>query len=182
MMDPERIVESHLNCVRWTIARYIRVNEEVCGLEYDDLYREGCVALCRAAASFREDQGVQFHTYAIPVIRNHLMDYCRRVQSRTVPTVPLEKLDLPPEGRPDCDSGVFVRQVLDYGKRAYSGVAKLGIEAIELKIAGYTGADIARLYGVKPNQVGAWISRAAKKLRRDMFPDEINEGTYEKAS
>ena len=68
--------------------------------------------------------------------------------------------------------------LLDRCKKAYSGVARLGIEALEWKINGYSSADIARLYGVKPNHVGAWISRAAKKLRkdaaiRDFFPDMV---------
>lgn len=58
-------------------------------------------------------------------------------------------------------------QLLEHGRRSYSGVAKLGIEAMELKVKGYSGADIAEMYGVEQRQVGAWISRAAQKLRRD---------------
>ena len=46
---------------------------------------------------------------------------------------------------------------------------RLGVEALELKIAGYSGTDIAKLYGVQPNHVGAWISRAAQKLKKDLF-------------
>jgi len=70
---------------------------------------------------------------------------------------------------PPDNGDLFVEQVLDYGKRTYSGVARLGVEALELKIAGYSGADIADLYGVKSNHVGAWISRAIKKLKKDVF-------------
>lgn len=76
----------------------------------------------------------------------------------------------------DSVGNLFVEQVLEYGKRTYSGVAKLGVEALELKIAGYSGTDIAKLYGVQPNHVGAWISRAAKKLKKDVFLVE-NGGT-----
>ena len=46
-----------------------------------------------------------------------------------------------------------------------SGVVRLGLEAMELKVKGMTGQEIAALYGVKPNHVGAWISRAAQRLR-----------------
>ena len=67
------------------------------------------------------------------------------------------------------ESSLYVEQVLEYGKRMYSGVARLGVEALELKIAGYSGTDIAKLYGVQPNHVGAWISRAAQKLKKDLF-------------
>ena len=180
MNDRDQLIETHLNCVRWTIKRYISVNASICGLEYDDLYQEGCIALWKAAETFDEQQGAQFHSYAISVIRNHLLDYCRHIQSQTVQTDSLDKLDgeTARSGASawDSDSNLFVEQVLEYGKRTYSGVARLGVEALELKIAGYSGSDIAELYGVKPNHVGAWISRATRKLKKDVFSVE-NGGT-----
>ena len=57
--------------------------------------------------------------------------------------------------------------LLEHGRRTCTGVARLGVEALALKVKGYTGADIARMYHTKPNHVGAWISRAAEKLRGD---------------
>ena len=47
-----------------------------------DVYKrqqEGCVALCHAAASYHG--GTSFKTYAITVIRNHLIDCCRKQTS-----------------------------------------------------------------------------------------------------
>lgn len=52
-------------------------------------------------------------------------------------------------------------------KRQYAGTARLGIEAIEWKVKGLSGAEIAKMYGVKPNLVGAWISRAAGRLKKN---------------
>lgn len=52
-------------------------------------------------------------------------------------------------------------------KRQYTGTARLGIEAIEWKVKGLSGAEIAKMYGVRPNLVGAWISRAAQRLRQN---------------
>jgi len=180
MTRRDQLMEDHLNCVHWTILHFVRANRGICGLEYDDLYQEGCLALWFAAGSFDERKGTQFRSYAISVIRNHLIDYCRHIRSQTVPTVPLEKWDAEAaRGNvpfPGSDGDLFVEQVLAYGKRTYSGVARLGVEALELKIAGYSGADIARLYQTTPNNVGAWISRAGKKLKKDLFPVE-NPGT-----
>lgn len=178
MKNRDQFIEDHLNCVHWVIRRFISSNESVCGLEYDDLYQEGCIALWRAAETFDDQQGARFHSYAISVIRNHLLDYCRKIQRRTAPVVSLETWDAEMartgEAAWDGESSLFVEQVLEYGKRTYSGVARLGVEALELKIAGYSGTDIARLYDVQPNHVGAWISRAAQKLKKDMFSVEIS--------
>ena len=51
------LVEENLSLVGQTIARHIRYNEDICGMGADDLYQEGCWALCRAAAYQR--QGLQ---------------------------------------------------------------------------------------------------------------------------
>ena len=84
--------------------------------------------------------------------------------------VPLEDVETVRSIAPawDGDSSLFVEQVLEYGKRTYSGVAKLGVEALELKVKGLDGVDIARMYHTTPNNVGAWISRAAQKIRKDI--------------
>ena len=38
------------------------------GMEYDDLYRAGCMGLVKACDHFDENRGVCFSTYAVPVI------------------------------------------------------------------------------------------------------------------
>lgn len=174
----QALVEKHMQVVHWAIHRCIDVNEGLYGMGYDDLYQEGCEALCHAAASYDAQAGVQFATYASTVIRNHLLDHCRSLQAkcRKAPVVSLDECG--EGGAPrDClvsydDTDrqmdrLCLAQLLEHGRRNYTGTALLGIEAMELKVKGYTGTDIARLYGVKPTLVGAWISRAAEKLRKD---------------
>lgn len=176
--EQRTLAERNLHLVRWTVQKYISIREEVEGLGFEDLCQEGAVALCHAAATYQAGP-VQFKTYAVPVIRNHLVDHCRRITARqkNMPTLSLDapldedkppsQLPLAPDITKEWDSELYVSRVLEHGKRTYSGVAKLGVEALELKIKGYSGADIARLYHTKPNHVGAWISRAAEKLRSD---------------
>ena len=36
-----------------------------------------------------------------------------------------------------------------------------------MKCRGHTGVEIAARYGVRPNHVAAWISRATKMLREE---------------
>lgn len=57
--------------------------------------------------------------------------------------------------------------LLESRKQDYSGIARLGIEALELKIKGNRIKEIAQMYGVPPSHVGAWISRSVEKLRKD---------------
>lgn len=38
------------------------------GLEYDDLFQAGCVGLTKAVDGFEPERGLQFSTYAVPVI------------------------------------------------------------------------------------------------------------------
>lgn len=56
-------------------------------------------------------------------------------------------------------------ELLSSASKDFSGVSKLGTEALGLKVQGYTISEIAALYHAPPSHVGAWISRAAQKLR-----------------
>ena len=91
-INQQAIVEQNLDIVRSCVLRCIDINESVCGMGYDDLYQEGCVALCHAAASYDSGAGAQFSTYAAAVIRNHLLDHCRYIQAkrRSAPMISLD--------------------------------------------------------------------------------------------
>ncbi len=52
-----RRVEDHLALVEQVLRRSIKTNETVDGMGHDDLYQEGCIALCRAAVSYRRKWG-----------------------------------------------------------------------------------------------------------------------------
>ena len=182
--EQQLLVEQNLSLVDRAISRYIQTNECVCGLGYEDLYQEGCVALCRAAATY-DGVSAKFSTYATTLTRNHLLDCCRMAgaRRRNLPSVPLDAEDdgsppVPEPSVPDDADALTDRldtaALLERCKRRYSGVARLGVEALELKMQGFSGADIARLCHTKPSHVGAWISRAAQKIRKD-FPFAVEK-------
>ena len=174
-------VEDHLALVEQVLRRSIKTNETVDGMGHDDLYQEGCIALCRAAVSYREEMGA-FPAYARTVIRNYLLDRCREIQSARK-NLPLLSLDAFSEmGAPepvspfhteDLISDVSSSTLLSHFKNRYHGTARIGIEAMELRVRGYSCADIAKLYQKKPNYIGACISRAAEKLRRERIVREF---------
>ena len=173
------LVAQNLAVVHWVIHDYIHVNPSICGLEYDDLFQEGCICLCKAAITYQDDEAAQFPTYAKRVIRNGLFDYCKKICEKHKNDSRLtlgEHGELAADGKMlfpttnDFDTQLSLLEtlsLLEASKQDYDGVARLGIEALALKIQGMCVTDIARLYRVPPSHVGAWISRAISKLRSD---------------
>ena len=192
--EQQVLVEQHMDLVGGVISRHNRTNEGVYGLGRDDLSQERALALCRAAATYN-GTSAQFSTYAAAVIRNHLLDCCKaaNTQQKHLCSLPVgsgfaddEHPPSIPEPSVEDKTDSLIDQIdmtalLAHYKREYSGVAQLGIEAIELKIRGYSGADIARLYHTEPNHVGAWISRAKAKLKKDGAFRHLCSGAVEKS-
>lgn len=173
--EQQELVENNLSLVYWVIMESIHVNETIYGFGYEDLYQEGCIWLCHAATTYNPARSL-FPTYARKIVRNGLLSYCRQMCSRqrrfTYLTVGLHgelladgELVTPPD---DFHVQVNMIETLDLlasAEKKYQGVTKLGIEALKLK--GMSVSEIADLYHVPPPHVGAWISRATQKLRKD---------------
>jgi len=90
--DAQRaLVEDTLPVARWTVRKYIASNENIVGLSLEDLHQEAYLALCGAASTYN-DRHAQFSTYAVTVIHNHLIDYCRRIYSgnQNLPTLSID--------------------------------------------------------------------------------------------
>ena len=47
------------------------------GIEYEELFSAGCVGLVKAANNFDEERGLQFSTYAVPVIMGEIKQLFR---------------------------------------------------------------------------------------------------------
>ena len=185
LTDEQRcLVAEHMSVVHWVIMSNIHVNERIYGFNYDDLFQEGCVWLCRAAVSYDESLS-QFSTYAKKVVCNGLLSYCRGMCDKQRH---FTRLELGEHGELTADGAVFhhadefsahismleTLALLESTKQDYSGIARLGIEALELKLKGSSIKEIAQIYDVPSSHVGAWISRSAKKLRKDQkFLDSI---------
>ena len=80
---------------------------------------------------------------------------------------------VPPAAAPSDVDAAKRDTLLSHFRNRYHGTARLGIEAMELRVRGYSCADIAKLYQKKPNYIGACISRAAEKLRRERLVREF---------
>lgn len=73
----------------------------------------------------------------------------------------------------DINDSIFSEEPMST-KKTHKGAVLKGIEAIELRIKGYTGAEIAQMYGVKNNNVTSWISKAVAVLNAE-HPEYVIE-------
>lgn len=173
--EQKNLVEANLSIVYWIIRQDISVNEAVYGFEYDDLYQEGCLLLCHAAITYDAER-TKFSTYAKKVVRNGLLSYCRKMYAEQKYFMQLSSDEngellnrYPARHQPDTfalRAGTMeTLELLTSATKDFSGVSKLGTEALALKAQGYTTSEIAALCHAPPSHVGAWISRAAQKLR-----------------
>ena len=177
--DQQEMVEQHLDLVSIIIRKYIGTNEQIRGLEYEDLYQCGCLALCKAAYYY--DGRVKFETFAGTVIRNVLLDECRKAKSIYSHSLSYDASVDPDDDDGDTFAGMLgdtydmtdrlfseeLMSIVQTAKKTHKGAVLKGIEAIELRIKGYTGAEIAQMYGVKNNNVSSWISKAVVVLKRE---------------
>ena len=74
----QKLVEGNLDLADILLRTKIRPNETIRGMEFEELYQCGCLALCRAAATY--DHSTQFRTYASRVLYNAMIDQCRTAQ------------------------------------------------------------------------------------------------------
>ena len=174
LTDAQRsMVEANMDVVRWAIRTSIQVNEQLYGFGYDDLFQEGCIWLCKAAAAY-DPGGASFPTYAQKVVENGLRTYCRLQRSKERRCFPVSEIfDTEADGVMASGIRSFQEQlaevdalsILESAKQQYDGVARLGIEAMQLKFIGLSNTDIAAHYGIKANYLGAAVHRAAERLK-----------------
>lgn len=176
----QRMVEENLNIVDIILHTKIHANHTIPGMEYDDLYSVGCLALCKAAETFTGQ--TKFATYASKVVYHAMIDECRSVLTRQNRSLSFNSTvdedgddsfevflgeEEPIDTNLICDE---LMAIVDQAKHTYKGAVLKGVEAIELQIKGYTGKEIAAMYGVTDNHVTSWISKARELLRRQ-YPE-----------
>ena len=158
-----RLVEAYMALVETVIRRHIAVRPEIPGLEHDNLFQVGSLALCRAAQ--RYDGRCQFSTFSYTVVKNSLLDHCRSIMGKSGRTIALEQSDDEDGGSlldriadrqsvPDTVEARDLLQALAKAGKRYRGIARKGVQALEL-------------YSVRSNVVAAWVSRARQMLKKE---------------
>lgn len=169
--EQQTVVQLNLYLVDAVIWTRIQTDERVVGLSYEDIRQEGNLLLCKAAQTYNPERA-KLSTYASKVIYNGLVSHCKRInnqQSHISPISLTESSDRMDLKKDEQLQNRIVQLELDslltaYA-REYTGVTRLGVEALILKTYGMGVTEIARLYRVPPSHIGAWIFRAKNKLK-----------------
>lgn len=178
--EQQTVVQSNMFLVDAVIRTRIHTDESVVGLSYEDVRQEGYLLLCKAAQTHNPDRA-KLSTYANKVIYNGLISHCRRInkQESHISSISLtenpDRLDLKQDEQfENRIAQMELDSLLAAYAEEYTGITRLGIEALALKANGMGVAEIARLYQVQPSHIGAWISRAKSKLKTNkQFLEDI---------
>ena len=91
MTEQERaLVETHMGLVETVLQKHITPRPDVPGMEHDDLFQVGSLALCLAAQ--RYDGRCKFSTFAYVVVKNSLIDHCRKAMGKYGVPISAEKI------------------------------------------------------------------------------------------
>jgi RNA polymerase sigma factor (sigma-70 family) len=171
-----QLIIDNLDLVDKVIRSRIHLRSTSVLMTFEDLQGVGREALCRAALRYKPQLGA-FAPFASRCIYNALIDHCKNENAIGRATSDCEDDELHEAAAerafaysPDYESiidSLTAEQILARLKQQYTGVVKLGIEAIELKLLGVRSSEIAARYGTTVNNVNAWISKARKKLQTE---------------
>ena len=167
----DALVLENLDLVNWVIRTRISIPNRPL-LTYDDFYAIGCEAICRAALKYQPDMGA-FAPFACRYIYNAIVDHCRAMNYRLERNVEISEdenaslLDMLTCTSVDFDETVTdatAMSALAACKEKYNGVARKGVEAIELKLKGYEATEIAKHYDTRARATAIVIQDFCESL------------------
>lgn len=179
--DEKQLAEQYLHLVPQMVSALTRSYSNLSMDETEELTQAGYLALCRSAMNYRT--GRPFAPYAKAAIRHAIYDYWRDCRRRSQRFCSLDAM-LEKKSEPD-----FIRTVpsaLGTASEAEtrnqsgecskfwhlleeqnSGILKKGLIALRMQQQGYKSTDLAKVYGVPPNHIRAWQSKARKLLKEN---------------
>ena len=169
LTEEQRVkVEENMGLVGKVIGDCVHTLDKGCIYDYDDLFQIGCIGLCKAAQTDQGGHKGAFSTYAYCLIRNEiytqLEDATRRgrEQATDPKELPCAALDEDLETKESCRE---LMGLLERAEATATGTTAKGIQAIRMRIDGYSSKEIGELLGAPANHVTAWVSKARNHIR-----------------
>ncbi len=133
------------------------------GLERDDLYQEGMIALFRAVMTYEEGKGASFRTYALTCVTNRFRDLLRKSGGAIV-SVSMDDIQLPHLDGPENE--IIARDELErLGKWMQRSLSEKERAILLCYLSGMSYAEIAQWQGCDVKSVSNALLRVRKKLK-----------------
>ena len=181
----KRLIEKNMHTVE-IVVKLMMAKYNIPKNEYEDYCQIGYLILCDKVHKY--DGSVKFSTFANTVLTNAFIDKYRRDKIRIRETISLDDVCDNGEGDDgacladflaadvDTENEVLSKltndMIKDYIRNARNkcsaATTAKGFEALELKLDGYSGKEIADMFNVPSNSLRSWMSRAKKVLLNDI--------------
>ena len=185
MTDYEkRLIEENMDAVSITTRKFLK-RYNIPQTEFEDYRQNAYVILCSKVHKY--DGSTKFSTFVDVVLRNAFIDMYRTDKSRRLDVVSLDEFLNEDKTFNDAQlcaivederkveeeviekvTNDIIKQCIRKAKRKCASETTVkGFEALELRIAGYSGAQISQMMNTPSNIIRVGINRAKKILLGD---------------
>ncbi len=141
------------------------------GIEAEDLFQEGLIALHTAVSTYSEEKGASFRTYATVCIRNRLVSAVRaannsknRINNTAISLE--EQLDQPSDALTEPENALLAgEEVKEIMELAQNRLSRMEKQVLALFIDGNTYEEIAGILGISVKACDNAMQRVRKKLK-----------------
>ena len=180
----KKLIEDNMNAVTMTTWQFLK-QYNIPRTEFEDYRQNGYLILCSKVHKY--DGSTKFSTFIDVVLRNAFIDIYRTDKNRRLDVVSLNEylgeektfndaqLAAILEGDNTTENEVLEKVTNEIMKKCIkrakskctSKTTVRGFEALELRIEGYTGAQISEMMKTPSNSIRVGINRAKKILLDD---------------
>lgn len=180
----KKLIEDNMNAVAMTTWQFLK-QHNISRSEFDDYCQNGYLILCNKVHKY--DGSTKFSTFIDVVLRNAFIDMYRTDKNRRLDVVSLNEylseektfndaqLAAILEGDNTTENEVLEKVTNEIMKKCIkrakskctSKTTVRGFEALELRIEGYSGAQISEMMKTPSNSIRVGINRAKKILLDD---------------
>ena len=154
-MNEIELIEKHKNLVR-VIARGFKN----CGINEQDFFQEGLIALLKAAQTFKYDANIKFETYASRVIKNRLIDLVRREKEATGALSGQETTGATIEDEFSIiEKSAVIKEILD---KECTPIEKAIFNSYAL---GHSYDEISKIFDITKKKIDNTIQKVRAKIR-----------------
>lgn len=180
----KKLIEDNMNAVAITTRQFLK-RYNIPQTEFEDYRQNGYLILCNKVHKY--DGSTKFSTFIDVVLRNAFIDMYRTDKNRRLDMVSLDDYLSEEKSFNDAQLAEFLEDENSTENEAFAKLTNeiikkcikkskvnctsettvRGFEALELRIEGYSGAQIAKMLDAPSNTIRVGISRAKKILLCD---------------